>query len=924
MKGRPQRIQIRCLRKGAVALAAVAWAMSGPVALGNPKDPNVASGGVTFSETENRLDIYQSTAKAIIDWRSFSIGAGEITQFHQPSSSSLTLNRVLGPDPSHIFGSLIANGQIMLINPNGILFGLGSRVDVAGLVATTANIRNEDFLQDLYKFELPSGLSGASVVNEGEISIADAGYAALVAPSVRNSGVISANLGKVTLGGAETFALDFYGDNLVSFQVGVSETPPNSNGGQDGNAVPALVQHDGEIRADGGRVVLAAKNIGAVVQSAVNMDGVIRANTLERINGEIVIGVEGAGDAIVTGSILARGDGAGETGGTVDITADRVGLLGHALIDVSGVAGGGTVRVGGDYKGEGELRTAQATVMADTAAIRADALIRGDGGRVILWADGTTRFYGAVSATGGSEGGNGGFVETSGKEFLEAYGSVDASAENGAAGQWLLDPRNVEITGATANGAFDSGSPNVFTPTADTATIDVAAINTSLNGGTSVTVNTGATGAQAGDITVTSAVSKTAGGNATLTLTAAGALTVNNTISSTTGALNVTATAGGAVNVNSALTSNGGTVTLSGTGVTFAAAGDITSAGGNILVTATTGNLAMNAGTTFDSGSGRIEVESTLGSITTGVLTSTSTATTSFAEAIRLESFTGLFFQSAITANGNIVFHPLKTAFAPTVTAAAGLSQVTAGNMFYFGRTDGTSAYVLQAQTFNSPITFLNGADITVSGTLTNATASATTAINAGTGKVNFTGGGTRISNNGGAINILSRLDLDGSAYTLTSGNGSVSLASVVDSSGTGSTLTVNAGTGGVSTSGSYNMGGTAQGTLTVTGSSINTGTGLTAGTVTLNGNASGSGLNVGALTITGVGANMYGFVNGENGQNAAIATTMPDADTHLINDCWISGCLPPPSATVAAIDSVSSPSTTSTSTSTTTTTTTT
>ena len=212
----------RWLRAACASLLAVAISLytAGPVArtaLANPVDPSVRAGSVTFEESGPRLDVRQSTNKAIIDWRGFSIAADEITQFHQPSSSSITLNRVTGADPSNIFGTLRANGQLMLVNPNGVFFGPGSRIDVAGLVATTSNIRDEDFLGGIYDFSIPSPNPNATVVNEGQITIAEAGYAALVAPAVRNSGTINARLGRVTLGAAQPFAIDLYGDNRVIY-----------------------------------------------------------------------------------------------------------------------------------------------------------------------------------------------------------------------------------------------------------------------------------------------------------------------------------------------------------------------------------------------------------------------------------------------------------------------------------------------------------------------------------------------------------------------------------------------------------------------------------------------------------------------------------------------------------------------------------
>lgn len=259
-------------------------------------------------------------------------------------------------------------------------------------------------------------------------------------------------------------------------------------------------------------------------------------------------------------------------GGTVQILGERVALIDDARVDVSSPNGGGTVLVGGDYQGQGTVPNAQQAYVGPDVVIQADALENGDGGYVIVWADETTQFYGTISANGGPNGGNGGFVETSGKEFLEVIGaSVSASAPLGQAGTWLMDPHDVEIKNTgTINGTFGGGNPNVFTPTADSAVVNVADIESSLNSGTSVTITTGSTGTQAGNITVTDAINKTAGGDATLTLEAANHITLNNTIQSSAGKLNVVLSADadkdqvGTVFVQNGIFTNGGTVTIQG------------------------------------------------------------------------------------------------------------------------------------------------------------------------------------------------------------------------------------------------------------------------------------------------------------------------------------------------------------------------
>ena len=166
------------------------------------------------------VTINQFSDKAIINWRMFNIGVGEKTTFVQPNANSIALNRVIGGlGPSEILGSLDANGKVFVVNRDGIIFGAGAVINTAGFLATTSDIRNEDFMAGRFNFNFPAA-PDASIVNMGTITATSGGFAALVAPGVRNSGTITANLGTVTLASGNTFSLDFYGDKLVQLGVG--------------------------------------------------------------------------------------------------------------------------------------------------------------------------------------------------------------------------------------------------------------------------------------------------------------------------------------------------------------------------------------------------------------------------------------------------------------------------------------------------------------------------------------------------------------------------------------------------------------------------------------------------------------------------------------------------------------------------------
>lgn len=328
------------MRRKALALAIAALPFA---AHANPQGGQIVAGSAVIrKETPTKLGITQTSDKAIIDWKSFSIGKNEHTQFYQPSANSVTLNRVVGEDPSQILGRLTANGRVFLVNPNGIFFGKDAQIDVAGLVASTHNIRNEDFLAGRYNFNIP-GKPGAAVINEGTIRIADTGIAAFVAPSVANRGIIAARLGKVALAAANGFTLDFYGDNLVSFLVAdeLAQTAFDIEGKQ----LTSFVENSGRIEAQGGYVLLTAKVAEGVVQSVINQSGSIEATTVGTHKGEIILNA-GKGSLAVAGSIDASAPDGGDggfietSGGYVAIdpatritTAAPFGSTGRWLID---------------------------------------------------------------------------------------------------------------------------------------------------------------------------------------------------------------------------------------------------------------------------------------------------------------------------------------------------------------------------------------------------------------------------------------------------------------------------------------------------------------------------------------------------------------------------------------------------------------
>lgn len=566
----------------------------------NPTGGNVVAGGATINDRGNgTLDINQSTGKAIINWKDFSIGANETVNFRQPGSNSITLNRVVGNDPSAIFGRLNANGTVMLVNPNGVLFGKGARIDVGGLVATTANISDKDFLAGKYKFDKPSSKANAMIVNEGTISIKDSGLAVLVAPAVRNSGVIEAKLGRVALAGAKTVTVDFHGDGLLSFDATstVNELPRDA----DGKPVSALVTNAGVIRADGGTVLMTARAVKGVIDNVVNTDGIVSAKAVGTQNGKIVLSGGDAGTVNVAGTVEATGANAGERGGKVVVTGEHVNVARGAAIDVSGAAGGGEIALGSlgvaPDDGSAAFSGKSSTVkVAAGATLKADALINGNGGSVTMWSNDATAFAGSLSARGGAQGGDGGFAEVSSNKNIGLTGSADLRAPKGKTGLLLIDPTDLRIVDSASGGGSQDGATGDGT----------------INGGDANTANN----------TVSRGLLESLAGTTNIKLEATGQITVADmaaiNLKTTSGhSFTMRSTQTGGIrfeNANTEISTQGGSITLEalGVGSTLDNIGKLTSRGGAITLNAT-GDI--NLANVIDAGSGAALVRTSAGSI---------------------------------------------------------------------------------------------------------------------------------------------------------------------------------------------------------------------------------------------------------------------------------------------------------------------
>jgi mucin-19 len=532
------------VRIAPVLLLAVVLGMVWSVQAANPVGEQVLSGEVSFDRsTPNVLTIGQTTDRAIINWRDFSIGSGDVTRFVQPGAGSATLNRVVGGDPSTIYGQLQANGRIFLINPAGVLVGEGGRVDTGGLVASTLDLSNESFLEGAQiRF---SGDSQASVRNHGRIGVSR-GDVYLIARIVENTGSIRASSGTVGLGGGgEVVLIDGGGIGVLA-----------GNGS---------VANSGSVDAASAELKAVNGNIYAL---AINNTGVVRAGRLANQGGRIVLLAEGT-TAISSGSLIAPG-------GEVQLLGEQVGLDGS--IDVSGESEGGTALVGGGFQGAAPgVLNAVRTVVGAGARINANAGLNGDGGSVVVWSDRLTSYGGAITAAGGAESGRGGQVEVSGRENLAFTGSVDVHAPKGPSGSVLLDPRDLSIVVSAANDSLltSTGLLSSAPDTITDASLSAGAIaaltgNISIQASRNLSIQTGL------DL-----VNQTQG--ETVSFTAGGNLTIGGLVKTAGANLAFTASSGGVDSTSAKLSIEGPVV---GGDVTFANPGG----SGGILLAATLPN----------------------------------------------------------------------------------------------------------------------------------------------------------------------------------------------------------------------------------------------------------------------------------------------------------------------------------------------
>ena len=571
----------RSMAAGVACVLAWAAQTAGVFAGGpNVQVEGVARGNVTFQQN-GATTIIRASDRSIINYNQFDIPAGSTVQFVQPGTSSLVLNRVNAAVPSQINGNLQSNGIVYLVNPAGVIFGNGARVDTAGIIAAGSHLSDADFINGVNHFTNGQG----AVINRGTIQ-SSAVY--LVGGSVENTGTIVAPNGLVAFAaGSDVYVVE----NNNSLMLKVSGPAVAAAG-------KAAVENSGAVQAPGGQVSMVAGDIyGLAVKNA----GEVRAREIT---------LQSKGETVADGELDASSKAPGTTGGTVQVLGDAV--VARGTIDASGDAGGGTILLGGDQHGAGSVQTAKYTYVASTANISADALTTGDGGKVVVWSNNATWFYGNISARGGALAGGGGNAEVSGHN-LAFGGFVNLTAPNGPAGTLLLDPAIViESAGAAGTGADDTqlsdnqilsgdnGGAGTFNITNGEIVAQIAGADVIIGATASISINAAITASTTHNLLLSA---PTIVLNAPITITGGGALTGVVPPNSNT---NVSVNNGGLIQNAADLVQAAGTITIASSGtyaenVALAATINPTliTAGGTVSIT---GSLTANNSVTLGNG----------------------------------------------------------------------------------------------------------------------------------------------------------------------------------------------------------------------------------------------------------------------------------------------------------------------------------
>jgi filamentous hemagglutinin family protein len=410
----------------------------------------------------------------------FNLSSGQSATFFTDPAVLNILGRITGGNPSLINGLLSVSGSnanLFLLNPAGILFGTDSALNLGGsfaaLTADSVNFATGSFGlvgSDNYAALVGQpgsfGFSAAnpgSIVNSGTLSVNAGESVVLVGGQVINTGTITAPGGDILISAVEGGSLVRIEQAGQVLNLEVATQP--SSAASPLPFTPATLPE-----------LLTGNALSQATGVTIANDGSIT------LTGSNVVVPEESGTAIASGTLSTDAPAASgwQQGGNVTVLGSTVGVI-NAIVGASGEGGGGNIRIGGDYQGNGSIPNANVTYISDTSTLTADATLNGDGGRVIVWSELASRLYGDISARGGPLGGDGGFVETSSRGYLEVPNAPNVGAPNGAGGLWLLDPDIIEIVGTPGtDNNVSTSSP--FSPTAPgNSQLTLGTINTALN-----------------------------------------------------------------------------------------------------------------------------------------------------------------------------------------------------------------------------------------------------------------------------------------------------------------------------------------------------------------------------------------------------------------------------------------------------------
>jgi len=465
------------------------------IAVAAPSGGVIEAGEATISQGGNNTQVDQASQTAVIGWDQFNVGADESVTFAVPGASSVTLNKIYDQLPSQILGHVTSNGRVILANPNGLFFGADSQLNVGSLVGTTSEVSLSGD-----RLTLHGAPEGSGIDQRGDVI--SSGTVAYYAPHIDLSGsVISGGDIRVS---THTQGVITLTDSGIGFDVSDSDEQ-------------ALIQKginvSGTLRSDGGYVGLETAAVDSLYNSALNMEGVVSADSLVSAGGRIELSAT-QGVTEVTGDISASS--ATGVGGEIRIAGQGVALAGEGSLSADGALGGGTVYYGGGWDYTSGPDIARRAYLGIDTQVTADATQNGDGGEIWIWSEEQSVVQGGLSTRGVGQDGNGGFVETSSLGQIVVETSPDVGSDSGKGGKWLLDPQVLYIVEfltsfdptspclaqRCSNVDYSSGPPIALTPDAsDTSSTVYSYVNSGyltllLEAGNDVTLKT--TGSDSG------------------------------------------------------------------------------------------------------------------------------------------------------------------------------------------------------------------------------------------------------------------------------------------------------------------------------------------------------------------------------------------------------------------------------------------